>query len=32
VNLLDAETTEVASRYDYEIARAELEALIGRNL
>ena len=32
VNLLDAETTEVASRYDYEIARAELEALIGRAL
>jgi outer membrane protein TolC len=32
VNLLDAENNEVAARYDYEIARAELEALIGRNL
>ena len=32
VNLMDAERAEVAARYDYEIARAELEALIGRNL
>jgi outer membrane protein TolC len=32
VNLLDAENNEVAARYDYEIARAQLEALIGRSL
>ena len=32
VNLMDAERNEVAARYDYEIARAELEALIGRTL
>jgi outer membrane protein TolC len=32
VNLMDAERAEVAARYDYEIARAELEALIGRTL
>jgi outer membrane protein TolC len=32
VNLLDAENNEVAARYDYEIARAQLEALIGRTL
>lgn len=32
VNLMDAERAEVAARYDYEIARAELEALIGRSL
>lgn len=32
VNLMDAENNEVAARYDYEIARAELEALIGKSL
>ncbi|HET9441341.1 MAG TPA: TolC family protein [Longimicrobiales bacterium] len=32
VNVMDAERNEVAARYDYEIARAELEALIGRTL
>jgi outer membrane protein len=32
VNLMDAENNEVAARYDYEIARAQLEALIGREL
>jgi outer membrane protein TolC len=32
VNLMDAENNEVAARYDYEIARAQLEALIGRQL
>jgi outer membrane protein TolC len=32
VALMDAERNEVAARYDYEIARAELEALIGRTL
>ena len=32
VNLMDAENNEVAARYDYEIARAQLEALIGRTL
>jgi outer membrane protein TolC len=32
VNLMDAERNEVAARYDYEIARAELAALIGRSL
>ena len=32
VNLMDAERNEVAARYDYEIARAELAALIGRAL
>lgn len=32
VNLMDAERAEVAARYDYEIARAELEAVIGRTL
>ncbi|MGQ0562862.1 MAG: TolC family protein [Gemmatimonadota bacterium] len=32
VNLMDAENREVAARYDYEIARAQLEALIGRQL
>lgn len=32
VNLMDAENDEVAARYDYEIARAQLEALIGRAL
>ena len=32
VNLMDAERAEVAARYDYEIARAELEALMGRTL
>lgn len=32
VAVMDAERNEVAARYDYEIARAELEALIGRNL
>ncbi len=32
VNLMDAERNEVAARYDYEIARAELAALIGRPL
>ena len=32
VNLMEAENNEVAARYDYEIARAELEALIGRAL
>jgi outer membrane protein TolC len=32
VALMDAERNEVAARYDYEIARAELEALIGRSL
>jgi outer membrane protein len=32
VNLMDAERSEVAARYDYEIARAELAALIGRAL
>jgi outer membrane protein len=32
VNLMEAENNEVAARYDYEIARAQLEALIGRAL
>jgi outer membrane protein len=32
VALMDAERNQVAARYDYEIARAELEALIGRSL
>ena len=32
VNLMDAERNGVAARYDYEIARAELAALIGRSL
>jgi outer membrane protein TolC len=32
VALMDAERNQVAARYDYEIARAELEALIGRTL
>jgi outer membrane protein len=32
VAVMEAERSEVAARYDYEIARAELEALIGRNL
>lgn len=32
VNLMDAENNEVVARYDYEIARAQLEALIGRTL
>lgn len=32
INLMDAENNEVAARYDYEIARAQLEALIGRAL
>jgi outer membrane protein TolC len=32
VSLMDAERNEVAARYDYEIARAELAALIGRAL
>jgi outer membrane protein len=32
VAVLEAERNQVAARYDYEIARAELEALIGRNL
>lgn len=32
VSLMDAERNEVAARYDYEIARAELAALIGRSL
>lgn len=32
VALMDAERAEVAARYDYEIARAELEALVGRSL
>jgi outer membrane protein len=32
VAVMEAERAEVAARYDYEIARAELEALIGRNL
>lgn len=32
VNLMDAENNEVAARYDYEVARAQLEALIGRAL
>ena len=32
VALMDAERAEVAARYDYEIARAELEALVGRKL
>jgi hypothetical protein len=29
---MDAERNQVAARYDYEIARAELAALIGRAL
>ncbi|MGQ0813280.1 MAG: TolC family protein [Gemmatimonadota bacterium] len=32
VNLMDAENNEVAARYDYEVARAQLEALVGRQL
>ena len=32
VAVMEAERNEVAARYDYEIARAELEALIGRDL
>lgn len=32
VNLMDAENNSVIARYDYEIARAQLEALIGRAL
>jgi len=32
VNLLQAELNRVAARYDYQIARAELEALVGREL
>ena len=32
VSLMDAERNQVAARYDYEIARAELAALIGRSL
>jgi len=32
INVMDAENNEVAARYDYEIARAQLEALIGRAL
>ena len=32
VNLMEAENNEVSARYDYEIARAQLEALIGRAL
>jgi hypothetical protein len=29
---MDAENNEVSARYDYEVARAQLEALIGRAL
>ena len=32
LNLAQAETDEIAARYDYQIARAELEALVGRDL
>ncbi|MEN8376190.1 MAG: TolC family protein [Gemmatimonadota bacterium] len=32
LNLAQAETDEIAARYDYQIARAELEALVGREL
>lgn len=32
LNLAEAETDEIAARYDYQIARAELEALVGREL
>ncbi|HEX7091587.1 MAG TPA: TolC family protein [Longimicrobiales bacterium] len=32
VNLLQAELDRVAARYDYQIARAQLEALVGREL
>lgn len=32
VNLMDAENNAVVARYDYEVARAQLEALIGRTL
>ena len=31
-NLIQAENTDVFARYDYQIARAQLEALIGREL
>ena len=31
-NLVQAETDVVTTRYDYQIARAELEALLGRAL
>jgi outer membrane protein TolC len=32
LKLAQAETDEIAARYDYQIARAELEALVGRDL
>jgi len=32
INLMQAEVDRVAARYDYQIARAELEALVGREL
>lgn len=32
LNLAQAETDEIAARYDYQIARAELEALVGREV
>ena len=32
VNLMQAEVDRISARYDYHIARAELEALLGREL